>query len=186
MRDSDNVFLWRSSPRRVDAEVLRDSILQVAGALNTRRGGPGYEDVREQHFNAGRYYHPIEVAGKEFNRRTIYRFSPRGARDALLDTFDCPDPSITSPRRAITTTPLQALTLSNNPFVWRMADAFAARIAKGAGDDVGRQVSLAWKLGLGRAPDETETKQGRALVEKYGLASLCRVIFNSSEFVLIE
>ena len=185
-RDSDNVFLWRFSPRRVDAEVLRDSILAVAGVLNTRRGGPGYEDVREQHFNAGRYYHPIEVAGPEFNRRTIYRFSPRGARSALLDTFDCPDPSSTSPRRAVTTTPLQALTLSNNPFVWRMADAFAGRISREAGDDAGRQVRRAWLLALGREPDETETKKGQALVEKHGLASLCRVLFNSSEFVLIE
>ena len=55
-----------------------------------------------------------------------------------------------------------------------------------AGDDAGRQVRRAWLLGLGRDPDETETKKGRALVEKHGLASLCRVLFNSSEFILIE
>ena len=132
------------------------------------------------------------VTGPQFNRRTIYRFSPRGARSALLDTFDCPDPSSTSPRRSVTTTPLQALTLSNNPFVWRMADAFAGRIGREAGEDAGRQVHRAWLLGLGlglglgREPDETETKKGRALVEKHGLASLCRVLFNSSEFILIE
>jgi len=184
--DSDNALLWRFSPRRIEGEVLRDSILRVAGVLDTRRGGPGYEDVREQHFNAGRYYHPIEVDGPDFNRRTIYRFSPRGARDALLDTFDCPDPSSTSPRRAVTTTPLQALSLSNNKFVWRMATAFARRVAKATGDDVGRQVVLAWRLGLGRSPGEGEVLRSRRLVEKHGLASLCRVLFNSSEFVLIE
>ena len=185
-RDSGNSLLWRFSPRRVEAEVLRDSILQVAGVLNTHRGGPGYEDVREQHFNAGRYYHPIEVKGAKFNRRTIYRFSPRGARDALLDTFDCPDPSTTSPRRAVTTTPLQALSLSNNPFVWRMADSFAARVSKEAGGEVLRQLELAWRLCLGRPPAEGELERGRQLVEKQGLSSLCRVLFNSSEFVLIE
>ena len=185
-RDSGNSLLWRFSPRRVEAEVLRDSILQVAGVLNTHRGGPGYEDVREQHFNAGRYYHPIEVKGAKFNRRTIYRFSPRGARDALLDTFDCPDPSTTSPRRAVTTTPLQALSLSNNPFVWRMADSFAARVRKEAGGEVLRQLELAWRLCLGRPPAEGELERGRQLVEKQGLSSLCRVLFNSSEFVLIE
>ena len=185
-RDSGTSLRWRFSPRRVEAEVLRDSILQVAGVLNTDRGGPGYEDVREQHFNAGRYYHPIEVKGAKFNRRTIYRFSPRGARDALLDTFDCPDPSTTSPRRAVTTTPLQALSLRNNPFVWRMADSFAARLRKEAGGEVLRQLELAWRLCLGRAPAEGELSRGRRLVEKQGLSSLCRVLFNSSEFVLIE
>ena len=184
--DSENSLLWRFSPRRVEAEVLRDSILQVAGALNTRRGGPGYEDVREQHFNAGRYYHPIDVAGVEFNRRTIYRFSPRGARDALLDTFDCPDPSTTSPRRAVTTTPLQALSLSNNRFVWRMAETFAGRLRKEAGAEVDRQVALAWRLSLGRSPGEGELSRAARLVEKNGLESLCRVLFNSSEFTLIE
>ena len=185
-RDSGNSLLWRFSPRRVEAEVLRDSILQVAGVLNTHHGGPGYEDVREQHFNAGRYYHPIEVKGAKFNRRTIYRFSPRGARDALLDTFDCPDPSTTSPRRAVTTTPLQALSLSNNPFVWRMADSFAARVRKEAGGEVLRQLELAWRLCFGRPPAGGEISRGRRLVEKQGLSSLCRVLFNSSEFVLIE
>ena len=66
------------------------------------------------------------------------------------------------------------------------ADAFAGRISGEAGEDAGRQVQRAWQLGLGREPDGIETKKGRALVEKHGLASLCRVIFNSSEFVLIE
>jgi hypothetical protein len=184
--DSGNSLLWRFAPRRIEAEVLRDSILQVAGALNIRRGGPGYEDVREQHFNAGRYYHPIEVAGEKFNRRTIYRFSPRGARDALLDTFDCPDPSSTSPRRAVTTTPLQALSLSNNRFVWRMAETFAERLRKEAGAEVDSRVVLAWRLCLGRSPGEGEVSRARRLVEKNGFGSLCRVLFNSSEFTLIE
>jgi hypothetical protein len=184
--DSANSLLWRFAPRRIEAEVLRDSILQVAGVLNTRRGGPGYEDVREQHFNAGRYYHPIEVAGEKFNRRTIYRFSPRGARDALLDTFDCPDPSSTSPRRAVTTTPLQALSLSNNRFVWRMAETFAGRLRKEAGAEVDSRVVLAWRLSLGRSPGEGESSRARRLVEKNGLESLCRVLFNASEFTLIE
>ena len=184
--DSGNSLLWRFAPRRIEAEVLRDSILQAAGVLNTRRGGPGYEDVREQHFNAGRYYHPIEVAGEKFNRRTIYRFSPRGARDALLDTFDCPDPSSTSPRRAVTTTPLQALSLSNNRFVWRMAETLAGRLRKEAGADVDSRMALAWRLCLGRSPGEGEISRARRLVEKNGLDSLCRVLFNSSEFTLIE
>ena len=79
--DRDNRLLWRFSPRRVEGEVLRDSLLFVSDALNTRQGGPGFEDVKEIHFNAGRYYHPIIREGPEFDRRTVYRlFASRRPR----------------------------------------------------------------------------------------------------------
>ncbi|MFP6632512.1 MAG: DUF1553 domain-containing protein, partial [Planctomycetota bacterium] len=95
-------------------------------------------------------------------------------------------PSSTSPRRAVTTTPLQALSLSNNRFVWRMAETFAGRLRKEAGAEVDSRVVLAWRLCLGRSPGEGEISRARRLVEKNGLDSLCRVLFNSSEFILIE
>ena len=99
------------------------------------------------------------MKGPKFDRRTIYRFSPRGERDAILDTFDCPDPSATAPTRAVTTTPLQALSLSNNVFVWRMAADLANRVRKEAGEAPPGQVRRAWQLSLGREPDETERSQ---------------------------
>ena len=185
-RDRDNRLLWRFAPKRLEGEAVRDSLLQAAGMLNTQQSGPSYEDVKEIHFNAGRYYHLIEVKGPKFDRRTIYRFSPRGERDAILDTFDCPDPSATAPTRAVTTTPLQALSLSNNVFVWRMADGLANRVRKEAGEALFGQVRRAWQLSLGRDPDETERSQATAMIAKHGLPSLCRALFNSSEFVLIE
>ena len=61
--DRDNRLLWRFTPKRLEGEAVRDSLLQAAGMLNTQQGGPSYEDVKEIHFNAGRYYHPIEVKG---------------------------------------------------------------------------------------------------------------------------
>ena len=185
-RDRDNRLLWRFAPKRLEGEAVRDSLLQAAGMLNTQQSGPSYEDVKEIHFNAGRYYHSIEVKGPKFDRRTIYRFSPRGERDAILDTFDCPDPSATTPTRAVTTTPLQALSLSNNVFVWRMADGLANRVRKEAGEALLDQVRRSWQLSLGREPDEMERSQASAMIAKHGLASLCRALFNSSEFVVIE
>ena len=86
----------------------------------------------------------------------------------------------------MTTTPLQALSLSNNRFVWRMAETFAGRLRKEAGAEVDSRVVLAWRLCLGRSPGEGEISRARRLVEKNGLDSLCRVLFNSSEFTLIE
>ena len=184
--DRDNRLLWRFSPRRVEGEVLRDSLLYVSNALNTRQGGPGFEDVKEIHFNAGRYYHPIFREGPEFDRRTVYRFSPRGGRDSLLDGFDCPDPSTTTPARAVTTTPLQALSLRNSPFVWRLAKRLAKRFEREAGKNTTAQVERAWLLCLGRSPDAEARRAAVELVREHGLPALGRVLFNSGEFVVIE
>ena len=184
--DRENRLLWRFSPRRVEGEVLRDSLLFVSEALNTRQGGPGFEDVKEIYFNAGRYYHPIVREGPEFDRRTVYRFSPRGGRDSLLDGFDCPDPSTTTPARAVTTTPLQALSLRNSPFVWRLAKRLAKRVEREAGKNTTAQVERVWLLCLGRSPDANEARAAVKLVREHGLPALGRVLFNSGEFVVIE
>ncbi len=184
--DREARLLWRFPLRRIEAEVVRDSLLVVSGALNAERGGPGFIDTKEKNFNAARYYLPIDPEGSEFLRRTIYRFSPRGERSALLDAFDCPDASATAPRRHVTTTPLQALALKNNTFVWRMADHFAKRLEREAGQNPEDRVRLAWRLALGRAPSSAEQGAGVALAEEHGLPALCRALFNSSEFVLID
>jgi 2-polyprenyl-6-methoxyphenol hydroxylase-like FAD-dependent oxidoreductase len=86
----------------------------------------------------------------------------------------------------VTTTPLQALSLSNNVFVWRMSNDLANRVRKEAGDAPPDQVRRAWQLSLGREPDETERSKATVMIAKHGLRSLCRALFNSSEFVVIE
>ncbi len=186
VQDAGNRLLWRSSPRRVEAEVLRDSMLKVSGVLNTQPGGPGFEDVTITPNNGTNYYEPVDREGPAFARRTIYRFTPRGGRSAVLDTFDCPDPSSAAPRRGVTTTPLQALSLLNNSFVLRMAETFAKRVEKEAGDDRAAQIERAWTLALGRLPDDEEQKWSDEIVDRHGLATLCRGLFNANEFVVIE
>ena len=184
--DAGNRLLWRMTPRRVEAEVLRDAILAVSGQLNPQRGGPGFEDVSIIPNNGTTYYEALDRDDPSLHRRTVYRFTPRGGRTAILDTFDCPDPSAAAPTRNVTTTPLQALSLLNNPFVLRMADRMAARVTRLAGDARDRQVTAAWQLAIQRDPDARELKLSIDLVSRHGLAALCRALFNINDFVIIE
>jgi hypothetical protein len=184
--DVGNRWLWRYSPRRMEAEVLRDSVLTVSGRLDRRAGGPGFQDVEISPNNGTTYYQPIDREDDELNRRTIYRFWPRGGRSALLDTFDCPDPSATSPRRSVTTTPLQALSLLNNAFVLRMAEHFAGRVEREVGQDPARQVARSYALVYSRSPDAEELRLACRLVHRHGLPALARALLNSNEFLVIE
>jgi len=184
--DADNRLLWRARPRRLEAEALRDAMLSVSGALKNELGGPSFKDVAVTMNNGTTYYEPIEQGDQTVWRRTIYRFNPRGERIALLDTFDCPDSATTAPRRSVTSTPLQALSLLNSPFVVRMADHFANRVRVEAGVDPHAQVERAWMLAVARSPDDQERQLSLRLVEQHGLAPLGRALFNLQEFVVVE
>ena len=185
--DAENRLLWRKAPQRLEAEVVRDTMLSVAGVLNLERGGPGFEDVRIVPNNGTTYYQPFDEENVELNRRTIYRFSPRGGRMALLDVFDCPDPSAAAPRRSVTTTPLQALSLLNNAFVLRMADHLAKRVRQESGEkNLDEQVKRSFQLCLGRLPTEDEQGLAQQLVKQHGLGALARVLFNTSEFLIAQ
>jgi len=160
-------------------------MLSVSSLLNPEVGGKGFSDYKIRDFNGTAYFEPFDPVGPEFHRRSVYRFTPRGANQGLLDTFDCPDPAAAAPRRAITTTPLQALALWNNGFALRAADAFASRVSKDA-DTVEKQVRRAWQLAYQREPTADEMKLAAKLVTDHGLKALCRVLFNSNEFVTVE
>ena len=183
--DAGNRLLWRKDPLRLEAEVLRDAILTVSGELNREVGGPPYADF-ETFTRNSQFYEMIDPVGPEFHRRTIYRTWLRSGRSAMLDAFDCPDPSTTAPRRAVTVTPVQSLALLNNSFVLRMADAMAARVTVNAGDDPAAQAAAACRLAYAREASPDETVQLAAFVDAHGLPALCRVLLNSNEFLYVE
>jgi hypothetical protein len=169
----------------LEAEVLRDAILAVSGEINPLVGGPPYADYETFTHNS-QFYEMIDPVGPEFNRRTIYRTWLRSGRSAMLDAFDCPDPSTTAPRRAVTTTPVQSLALLNNSFVLRMADALAARASAKADESAAAQVKEVYRQAYAREPSAQEQDSLARFVEQHGLPALCRVVFNSNEFLYAE
>jgi hypothetical protein len=184
--DAGNRLLWRKSPMRLEAEAARDAVLATTGRLDRARGGPGYQEFQITVRGATYFYDFADAENAAHDRRTIYRAWARSGRNALLDALDCPDPSTTAPRRAVTTTPTQALALLNNRFILRQVEHFAARVRSEAGTDVDRQIERAYRLAYQRAPTAGELAEDRAIVARHGLAVLCRAILNSNEFVYVD
>lgn len=184
--DSENRWLWRKSPMRLEAEVVRDAMLAAAGELNAAMGGPGFHDFRAYVHRTTQFYEPLDVSGPDVQRRTVYRTWARGGRNPFLDTLDCPDPSTTTPKRSVTTTPLQAMAMWNNAFVLRMAEKLAARVAREAGDEPEEQLDRIYALVLSRPATDDERGVLGDFVEENGLAALCRVLLNSNEFMYVD
>jgi len=183
--DSGNRYLWRKTPQRLDAESVRDAVLAVAGEMNPSLGGPGFQDFRTFNFNS-QFYEMIDPVGYDFHRRTLYRTWVRSGRSDFLDAFDCPDPSTTAPRRAVTTTPLQALAMLNNSFTLRMSGRLADRVQAEAGVGPSPQVQRVCELAWGRAPSLAEREAAVSFVMAHGLPAFCRLIFNSNEFLYVD
>ncbi len=182
--DANNRLLWRKEPMRLEAESIRDAMLSVAGDLNSELYGPGYYDFTTFVHNT-QFYDMKDPLGSTFARRSIYRTWVRSGRSPFLDAFDCPDPSTKTPVRAVTTTPLQSLSLLNNSFSLRMADQLAQRISLAGPEDTSEQVALALQLVYGRFPLQEERSVLVQFVQDHGLAALCRVLFNSNEFLYV-
>lgn len=184
--DADNRLLWRQFPRRLEAETFRDAVLAVSGELDPRLGGPGFRDFTVSSAGNNETYTVFDAVGGEFSRRSLYRTCLRTGTSPLLDILDCPDPSVATPRRSVTTTPLQALTLLNNKFIEHYAERFADRVRRESGDDAAAQVKRAYALALAREPAADEADFARQFVAKHGLAQFCIVLFNASEFIDID
>jgi hypothetical protein len=182
--DSANRLVWRYPIRRLDGESARDAMLLIAGVLDRTLGGPGYVDVDYKDTNGTTYYVPKPQEPTECFRRTVYRFNPRCERTSMLDVLDCPDPSATAPKRAMTTTPLQALSLLNSAFVFQMSDALVDRMDNPQQADA--TIAKLFRSVLLREPTDEELSQSRALVAKHGTRALARALWNSSEFLVLD
>ena len=104
----------------------------------------------------------------------------------MLESLDCPDPSVMTPRRSNTITPVQALAMLNDVFMEKCAERFADRVRNEAGEDVDRQVERAWKLAMSRSPNNRERAIAHKFVRQRGLSPFCLVLFNSNEFLFIN
>ena len=182
-KDVDCRLLWRFPPRRLEAETIRDSMLAVSGRLNLTMFGRGYDLFDKRGGLSG--FEPIESFKPDGLRRMIYAHKVRREREAIFGAFDCPDAGQSTSRRRESTTPIQALNLFNSRFTIDEANAFAARVATEVGADTRSQVRRVFILALNREPDATELADCTPVVEQSGLSTLCRVVFNSNEFLFL-
>jgi hypothetical protein len=117
----------------------------------------------------------------------IYAHKVRMEGDAVFGAFDCPDAGQSTAKRRQSTTPIQALNLFNSRFTVEEANAFAARIEREAGvnADDATKIGRAFRLAFGREPEPAELDETESVVRQHGLPTLCRVLFNSSEFLFL-
>ena len=181
--DSSNRLLWHFPGRRLEAEAIRDCMLQVSGQLNLKTGGPGFDFFKTRGGLSG--FPPVEKFTANEMRRMVYAHKIRMEPVPIFGAFDCPDAGLPAPRRSQSTTAIQALNLFNSSFVIDQAEAFAKSVQAQAGESVEDQTDLAFRLAFGRPVSEAERISVRAVVNTHGLATVCRVLFNSSEFLFI-
>lgn len=175
-KDPDNRHYWKFPLRRLEAEPLRDTLLQVAGLLDLSVGGKSYEAV---------------IPTNGVSRRTAYlRRGYRSFQDVMpdyLETFDAEDGRQVCTRRTQTVTAPQALWQMNNELGQRAATAFGERLGRESGGEIGTAVALGFQSALGRSPSDGERSHALALLngDMKRLPSLAWVLFNLDEFLYV-
>ncbi len=181
--DPSSDLLSYYPPRRVEAEVIRDSILAVAGELSADAGGPGSlpqinDDVARQPQHRMGSLAPVYRASarkRDRNRRTVYTFQQRSLVDPMIDVFNGASMDFSCERRETSIVPTQAFALFNGQFVHDMALAAAVRIEReDAAATPAARIARAFQLALGRAPSAAEAKLSLAHYEKSRLAHAAR------------
>ena len=162
--DPDNQLYGGKPLRRLEAEIIRDAVLILSGKLNRKRfGAPipvmadrvGQWVIGKENLNAGRPGAVIAMQGEEF-RRSIYVQVRRSRPLAVLDTFDLPIMTPNCDKRASSTVATQSLMLMNSDFIAAQSRFFAQRVQQQAGNDLPKQIAVAWELALAReaTPEE--------------------------------
>jgi len=193
LADPDDRLLWRMPERRIEAEAIRDSILYISGSLNLQAGGPPVYPPIDPTLRADTFQGPNWHDGEDGPstwRRSVYVKVKRSLLLPQLEVFDCPEITTTVAARNVTTTPIQALALLNDPLILRQASLFAHRVTEAVGSNRTKQVARAYELALGRPPTARELnlsldflKSRAASGRPDPLADLCHALFNANEFV---
>ncbi|MGH9338635.1 MAG: PSD1 and planctomycete cytochrome C domain-containing protein [Acidobacteriota bacterium] len=166
-RDPDNRLLARGPRFRLQAELIRDVALTAAGLLSPEIGGPSIQPPQpEGVVNLGFSKVQWEVSqGRERYRRGIYIFFRRSVPYPMLTTFDAPDRLATCTRRNISTTPLQALNLLNDPVFFEAARALAVRVLQEK-RELDERIEFMFRICLARDPSPSEAQRLRDFYEE--------------------
>ena len=168
-RDPENRLLARGARFRLQAEFVRDQALAISGLLVDKIGGPSVHPYQpaglweEMAFGGGfsaQTY--VQDHGESLYRRGMYTFWKRTCPPPSLQAFDAPEREFCLVRRSVTNTPLQALTLMNDPTYVEASRKFAERIMKEGGSTPEARIAFAYRLAMGRSarPAEVETMLG--------------------------
>jgi len=166
--DPANKLVWRHSPRRLDAEEVRDSLLVAAGSLDPKRpaASPAKElkmvEMRDNGPEATAIYSKADAS----RSRSVYLPLLRGVTPRTLEAFDPVEQTLVTGSRDATTVPGQALFLLNSSFVRRQSLALAEKLLKQGGDDA-TKIASAYRLILGRVPTEAEVQKALAFLGEY-------------------
>jgi hypothetical protein len=196
--DPANELLWRFDRQRLDAESIRDSILQVSGQMEPGGGPHPFPPVDSWNFSQ----HQPFKAVYDHRQRSIFLMVQRSQRHPFLALFDGADPSASTSERSSTTTPSQALFLMNDPFIHQQSDAMAGKILEASPDDRGRLEWL-YQRAYARPPRDEELGAAREFIAQYidrlrttnvppegqpraAWAALSRVVLSSSEFLYLD
>ena len=180
--DPDNRLLWRSVPKRLEAEVIRDAMLATSGELDDTMFGPG-------------------TLNEGMKRRSIYFMIKRSKLIPMMQLFDQPEPLVSQGNRPATTIAPQALLFMNNPQVRQYARSLAVKLEPSAEDSMASAVQQGYRLTLSREASEEEVSDnveflksqqalyeadGKANARQLALADFAQVLFSLNEFVFIE
>lgn len=180
--DPENRWLWRFEPRRLEAEVIRDSMLAVSGQLDETMFGPG-------------------TLNESMKRRSIYFMIKRSKLIPMLQIFDFPEPLVSQGDRPSTTIAPQALMFMNNENVRGYALAFAKKLEPAAEASLEAAIDAGYETALGREPSEAERRESTEFVRQQlasyqsdrhaqsrqmALADFCQVLMSLNEFVFVE
>ena len=205
--DPENNLLWHYRPQRIEAEILRDSIMTVSGGIDLTVGGPAIfphipSDILFQSDGKG-FWCGSPPAGQRITapstgfwceepdrpevwRRSVYVFRRRSLGFPFFDTFDLPDQNQTAAARNVSTVSTQALTLMNNPFVLNQAELFAERLEREAPGNLDAQIDLAYLIALTRKPTDAEREVARGLATEQSLVDFTHVMMNLNEFLYLR
>lgn len=185
--DPENILLAIYPRHRLEAEEIRDSLLQAAGKLSDKVGGPSVFPPVPKGLGAGNAW-PVSKDPEDFNRRSLYIFTRRAVPYPMLQVFDMASPEQAHSRRDVTTTPLQALTLYNDDQVYGWSKALAARVSQEAGADDSARFNRLYQILFSRDPDETEKSILLSFLDKHAkdesaFIDLVHAVANSNDFV---
>jgi cytochrome c553 len=200
--DPGNELLWRMRLRRLESEIVRDSVLAVSGALDRTQGGPPIPILA---MNDGMVVVAKDKLPRPADawRRSMYLVSRRAYNLSLLTVFDQPLVATNCLRRDASAVPLQSLVMLNDAFIQEQAERLASRVEAAGDGSAQAKIATAFGLTLTRSPNPEEIETCRELLQDQAdlcrradaneaaaahqaLVQLCHVLLNTSEFLYVE